>query len=71
MVWLLYVARVNNRHLLTFLVTMLIFLSTSDFGTGLVLGGGLSFLAAEYGFSADIYKELDVLLVTEELVTPD
>jgi FAD/FMN-containing dehydrogenase len=35
----------------------------------LLLGGGLSFVAAEYGFSADMYKELDVVLVTGELVT--
>ncbi|KAF8154432.1 hypothetical protein B0H34DRAFT_660706 [Crassisporium funariophilum] len=40
-----------------------------DVGTGLLLGGGLSYLSAEHGFSADAYKELDVVLVTGQLVT--
>jgi hypothetical protein len=35
----------------------------------LLLGGGLNFLGPEYGFSADMYKELDVVLVTGRLVT--
>jgi FAD/FMN-containing dehydrogenase len=33
------------------------------------LGGGLSYLSGEYGFSSDAYRELDVVLVTGELVT--
>jgi len=40
-----------------------------DIGTGLLLGGGLSYLSGEYGFSCDAYRELDVVLVTGELVT--
>lgn len=38
-------------------------------GTGLLLGGGLSFLSAEHGFSADAFKELDVVLVNGDMVT--
>ena len=41
----------------------------SDIGTGLLLGGGLSYLAGEFGFSSNSYIELDVVLVTGELVT--
>ncbi|KAJ7590537.1 FAD-binding domain-containing protein [Mycena floridula] len=41
----------------------------SDVGTGLLPGGGISFLAPAHGFSADAYVELDVVLVTGELVT--
>lgn len=41
----------------------------SDVGTGLLLGGGLSFLAAAHGYSADAYKELDVVLVSGDMVT--
>ncbi|KAF8879245.1 hypothetical protein BD779DRAFT_1158075 [Infundibulicybe gibba] len=41
----------------------------SDVGTGLLLGGGLSFLAPEHGFSADTIRELDVVLVTGDIVT--
>ncbi|RDB16602.1 hypothetical protein Hypma_002803 [Hypsizygus marmoreus] len=41
----------------------------TDVGTGLLLGGGLSYLAPEYGFSADLFKELDVVLVDGDLVT--
>ena len=41
----------------------------SDIGTGLLLGGGLSYLAGEFGFSSNSYVELDVVLVTGELVT--
>ncbi|KAF8800052.1 FAD-binding domain-containing protein [Phlegmacium glaucopus] len=40
-----------------------------DVGTGLLLGGGLSYLSGEHGFSADNYRELDVVLVSGELVT--
>ncbi|KAH9476278.1 putative FAD-linked oxidoreductase [Psilocybe cubensis] len=40
-----------------------------DVGTGLLLGGGLSYLSGEYGFSSDAYVELDVVLVTGQLVT--
>ncbi|PPQ79462.1 hypothetical protein CVT25_002624 [Psilocybe cyanescens] len=40
-----------------------------DVGTGLLLGGGLSYLSGEYGFSSDSYVELDVVLVTGKLVT--
>jgi FAD/FMN-containing dehydrogenase len=36
---------------------------------GLLLGGGLSFLSPQYGFSADMFKTLDVVLVTGKLVT--
>lgn len=43
--------------------------SFSDIGTGLLLGGGLSYLAGEFGFSSNSYVELDVVLVTGELVT--
>ncbi|PPR04192.1 hypothetical protein CVT24_010740 [Panaeolus cyanescens] len=41
----------------------------NDVGTGLLLGGGLSYLSGEYGFSADTYREVDVVLVSGELVT--
>jgi FAD/FMN-containing dehydrogenase len=41
----------------------------SDVGTGLLLGGGLSFLSPAHGFAADSFKELDVVLVSGELVT--
>ncbi|KAF4609548.1 hypothetical protein D9613_012318 [Agrocybe pediades] len=40
-----------------------------DVGTGLLLGGGLSYLSGEHGFSADSYVALDVVLVTGQLVT--
>jgi len=40
-----------------------------DVGTGLLLGGGLSYLSGEYGFSSNAYQELDVVLVTGELIT--
>jgi FAD/FMN-containing dehydrogenase len=35
----------------------------------LLLGGGLSYLSGEYGFSSNAYVELDVVLVTGKLVT--
>ncbi|KAF7335888.1 FAD-binding protein [Mycena sanguinolenta] len=41
----------------------------SDIGTGILLGGGISYIAPLYGWSADSIKEMDVVLVTGELVT--
>ncbi|KAF9044202.1 hypothetical protein BJ165DRAFT_1528763 [Panaeolus papilionaceus] len=41
----------------------------NDVGTGLLLGGGLSYISGEYGFSADTIREVDVVLVSGELVT--
>lgn len=41
----------------------------SSVGTGLLLGGGLSFLAPAHGFSADAFVSLDVVLVNGEMVT--
>ncbi|KAF9261637.1 FAD-binding domain-containing protein [Marasmius fiardii PR-910] len=41
----------------------------SDVGTGLLLGGGLSFLSPKHGFGADLFIELDVVLVDGRLVT--
>lgn len=38
-------------------------------GTGLLLGGGLSFLAAQHGFSVDALREADVVLVSGLKVT--
>ncbi|KAJ6591056.1 FAD-binding domain-containing protein [Mycena vulgaris] len=38
-------------------------------GTGLLLGGGLSWLSPSQGYAADTFKELDVVLVTGEMVT--
>jgi len=40
-----------------------------DVGTGFLLGGGFSFLSPANGFGADMYKELDVVLVSGDLVT--
>ncbi|KAJ7590538.1 FAD-binding domain-containing protein [Mycena floridula] len=40
-----------------------------DVGMGLLLGGGLSYLSPSQGFAADSFKELDVVLVTGEMVT--
>ncbi|KAF8574997.1 FAD-binding domain-containing protein [Ramaria rubella] len=40
-----------------------------DVGMGLLLGGGLSFLSPAHGFAADSFKELDVVLVSGQLVT--
>ncbi|KAJ7813946.1 FAD-binding domain-containing protein [Mycena olivaceomarginata] len=40
-----------------------------DVGTGLLLGGGISFTSPLYGWSADLIKEMDVVLVTGERVT--
>ncbi|KAJ7706613.1 FAD-binding domain-containing protein [Mycena metata] len=41
----------------------------SDIGTGLLLGGGISFASPLYGWSADSIKEMDVVLVTGQFVT--
>ncbi|KAK1223619.1 hypothetical protein PQX77_013516 [Marasmius sp. AFHP31] len=41
----------------------------SDVGTGLLLGGGLSFLSPKHGFGADTFVELDIVLVDGRLVT--
>ncbi|KAJ7672612.1 FAD-binding domain-containing protein [Mycena polygramma] len=38
-------------------------------GTGLLVGGGLSYLSPSHGYAADMFKELDVVLVTGEMVT--
>ncbi|KAJ2931944.1 hypothetical protein H1R20_g5134, partial [Candolleomyces eurysporus] len=40
-----------------------------DVGTGLLLGGGLSYLSARHGFSVDALVEADVVLVDGRLVT--
>ncbi|KAJ7765664.1 hypothetical protein B0H16DRAFT_1794651 [Mycena metata] len=40
-----------------------------DIGTGLLLGGGLSWLSPSQGYAADTFKELDVVLVAGEMVT--
>ncbi|THV04055.1 FAD-binding domain-containing protein [Dendrothele bispora CBS 962.96] len=40
-----------------------------DVGTGLLLGGGISFLSPAHGYAADNYVELDVVLVNGTLVT--
>ncbi|KAH6901569.1 hypothetical protein BKA70DRAFT_1196861 [Coprinopsis sp. MPI-PUGE-AT-0042] len=40
-----------------------------DVGTGLLLGGGLSYLSARHGFSVDALVEADVVLVNGEMVT--
>ncbi|KAJ7765610.1 FAD-binding domain-containing protein [Mycena metata] len=40
-----------------------------DVGTGFFLGGGLSWLSTSQGYAADTFEELDVVLVTGELVT--
>ncbi|KAJ6588206.1 FAD-binding domain-containing protein [Mycena capillaripes] len=40
-----------------------------DIGTGLLLGGGLSWLSPSQGYASDMFKELDVVLVTGQMVT--
>ncbi|KAJ6500846.1 FAD-binding domain-containing protein [Mycena sanguinolenta] len=40
-----------------------------DVGTGLLLGGGLSYLSPSQGYAADNFKALDVVLVNGDLVT--
>ncbi|KAJ7250592.1 hypothetical protein C8J57DRAFT_1354339 [Mycena rebaudengoi] len=41
----------------------------NDVGTGLLLGGGISYLANSVGYSADTMREVDVVLVTGQIVT--
>ncbi|KAJ7202444.1 FAD-binding domain-containing protein [Mycena rebaudengoi] len=41
----------------------------SDIGTGILIGGGISFVSPLYGWSADSIKEMDVVLVNGRLVT--
>ncbi|KAG6909194.1 hypothetical protein DXG01_001708 [Tephrocybe rancida] len=38
-------------------------------GTGLLLGGGISFLSPQVGYSTDTMREVDVVLVTGKIVT--
>ncbi|KAJ7253071.1 hypothetical protein B0H12DRAFT_1117338 [Mycena haematopus] len=38
-------------------------------GTGLLIGGGLSWLSPSQGYAADNFKELDVVLVNGDIVT--
>lgn len=45
------------------------FFITSEVGTGLLLGGGLSFLSSAEGYASDNYVSLDVVLVDGTLVT--
>ncbi|KAF7329797.1 FAD-binding protein [Mycena kentingensis (nom. inval.)] len=40
-----------------------------DVGTGLLLGGGLSWLSPAHGYACDMFKSLDVVLVNGTLVT--
>jgi len=40
-----------------------------NIGTGLLLGGGLSYLSPGHGFSVDTLLEADVVLVNGTLVT--
>ncbi|KAF7311200.1 FAD-binding protein [Mycena kentingensis (nom. inval.)] len=41
----------------------------ADVGTGLLLGGGISFLSPQYGWSSDALREVDLVLVDGRLVT--
>ncbi|KAJ6595860.1 FAD-binding domain-containing protein [Mycena vulgaris] len=41
----------------------------NDVGTGLLLGGGISYLAGSVGYSADTLREVDVVLVNGQVVT--
>ncbi|KAF9075479.1 hypothetical protein BDP27DRAFT_1212193 [Rhodocollybia butyracea] len=41
----------------------------ADVGTGLLLGGGLSFLSPAFGYACDTFVSLDVVLVNGTLVT--
>ncbi|PFH49712.1 hypothetical protein AMATHDRAFT_194445 [Amanita thiersii Skay4041] len=41
----------------------------SDVGTGLLLGGGISYLSPQYGFASDMFRELDVVLPNGDFVT--
>lgn len=38
-------------------------------GTGLALGGGLSYLSSQYGMACDSFRELEVVLPSGEIVT--
>ncbi|KAL4790381.1 hypothetical protein BDV19DRAFT_335753 [Aspergillus venezuelensis] len=38
-------------------------------GTGLALGGGLSYLSSQYGLACDSFRELEVVLPSGEIVT--
>ncbi|KAL4801272.1 hypothetical protein BDV18DRAFT_167607 [Aspergillus unguis] len=38
-------------------------------GTGLALGGGLSYLSSQYGMACDTFRELEVVLPSGEIVT--
>jgi FAD/FMN-containing dehydrogenase len=38
-------------------------------GTGLALGGGLSYLSSQYGLAADSFREMEVVLPSGEIVT--
>lgn len=40
----------------------------ADVGTGLALGGGLSYLSSQYGLAADGFRELEVVLPSGEVV---
>lgn len=60
---------VKGNYLASSSSSPLIPFSSSDVGTGLLLGGGLSFLSPAHGFAADLFKELDVVLVTGKIVT--
>jgi len=50
---------------------LLTFLSkiSTDVGTGLSLGGGLSYLSAQYGLSCDGFISLEVVLPDGQIVT--
>ncbi|KAI0198480.1 hypothetical protein F4808DRAFT_259402 [Astrocystis sublimbata] len=40
-----------------------------DVGTGLALGGGMSYLSPQYGMACDSFRELEVVLPSGEIVT--
>ncbi|KAI3317789.1 FAD-binding domain-containing protein [Xylariaceae sp. AK1471] len=40
-----------------------------DVGTGLALGGGMSFLSPQYGMACDSFRELEVVLPSGDIVT--
>jgi FAD/FMN-containing dehydrogenase len=41
----------------------------SGVGTGLALGGGLSYLSSQYGMAVDSFRELEIVLPSGEIVT--
>ncbi|UZJ51807.1 hypothetical protein CBS101457_001127 [Exobasidium rhododendri] len=41
----------------------------AEVGTGLALGGGLSYLSSQYGLAADSFRELEIVLPSGELTT--